>query len=187
MPAISLPEFNWPKFNIGQPRAQKKTESSHEETKFIEPVKSVENIVPRLKPIVKSAASKAGSASTGLRGPFQYAEDTPKHAGSLHGLKRSTQAKWRATQQCFSAKKNTLIESRSLNEITKAKENLHDQTKPAGRTLKTVILDKLPAKGLVQIGDRNVSVYGLMLIFALSLVLLLMSLASPKSRLGGRH
>ena len=189
MPAISLPEFNWPKFNIGQPRAQKKTESSHEETKFIEPVKSVENIVPRLKPIVKSAASKAGSASTGLRGPFQYAEDTPKHAGSLHGLKRSTQAKWRATQQWFSAKKNALIESRSLNEITKAKENLRDQTKPAGRTLKTVIMDKLPAKakGLVQIGDRNVSVYGLMLIFALSLVLLLMSLASPKSRLGGRH
>ena len=180
MPTVNLPEFIWPKFNIGQPRTQNKVE-------LIDPVKSVENIVPRLKPIVKAGPSQAGSASTGLRGPFQYAENTPKHVGSFHGLKRNTQAKWRATQQWFNAKKTALIESRSLNEVTKTKENLGNQTKPASRTLKSVILDKLPAKGLVQIGERNVSIYGLILIFALSLVLLLMSLTSPKSRLGGRH
>ena len=57
MPTVNLPEFIWPKFNIGQPRTQNKVE-------LIDPVKSVENIVPRLKPIVKAGASQAGSAST---------------------------------------------------------------------------------------------------------------------------
>lgn len=66
-------------------------------------------------------------------------------------------------------------------------DRLQDQVKPAGRSIKATIKNKFPGKGLIQLGDRKVSVYGLMLMMAFGIVLFLMSAANPASRLGGRH
>ena len=200
MPKISLPKFNWRKFQFRQPNTEKKAEISPQENlipntkiaelRHVDPIKSAEkivNIIPRLKPIVKPATPQEDSASSGLRRSFQFAEKKQNHVNSGHGFKRNTQTKWMATQQWFKAKRDAFIKSRTLKEVVISTDRLQDQTKPAGGTLESVVLDKLPAKGIVQLGDRSVSVYGLILIIAFSLILLLMSLASPKSRMGGRH
>jgi hypothetical protein len=80
-----------------------------------------------------------------------------------------------------------VTEFKTLEDIARATDRFQDRVKPAGRGMKSTLMDKLPGKGLVQFGDRTFSVYGLILIMAFGLVLLLMSVASPTSRLGGRH
>lgn len=66
-------------------------------------------------------------------------------------------------------------------------DRFQDEVKPAGRSMKAALKGKLPAKGLIALGDKTVSVFGLILMMSFALVLLLMGLASPASRLGGRH
>ena len=177
-PNIDWKNINWPKFKFAQPETEIEAEISDSK---------ISPAVPRLKPVIQTSKPKVKSASLGLRGPFQFTETKPKQIASFHDLMQATQAKWSATQQWFKAKKDALVESQKLNEVVTASDNLQDRTRPAGQTLKSFLMDKLSAKGLVQFGERTVSVYGLILIIAFSLILLLMSLANPKSRLGGRH
>lgn len=66
-------------------------------------------------------------------------------------------------------------------------DRFQDRVKPAGRSLKTSLKSRLPGKGLVYLGDRKVSVYGLLLMMAFAFVLLMLGLSNATSRLGGRH
>jgi len=136
-----------------------------------------------LKPSFKSTSE----TSSGLRGVFQFNVDKPQSLSSFEKFQHSAAVKWAATKHWFKAKTNSLKNARSFDEVGHATDSLQDQVAPAGRSLKATLLNKLPGKGLVQIGDRTVSVYGLILIMAFAFVLLLMSLAKPTSRLGGRH
>ena len=194
IPKVGFPDLNWPSFKSA-PLAPAENDinvlnENSAELRYIEPNEKAEKIaaiIPRLKPIVKIAAPQPKAPSPGLRGPFQYVDKKKTQFGIIHDLKHAMGAKWVVTKQWFETRKDTLIESRSLNEAASATDSLQDSVEPAGRTLKSAILDKLPAKGLVQLGDRTVSLYGLILIITFSLVLLFMSLVSSVSRLGGRH
>jgi len=145
------------------------------------PVKMAE-IAPRLKPV----SSRPVKLSSQLRGKFEF-DSTASRQGSFQDLRRVTKQKWVATKHWLKAKTKGASELKAVETLSTATDRLQDQVKPAGRSMRDTLKDKLPGKGLVQIGDRTVSVFGLMLMLAFGLVLILMSLASPKSRLGGRH
>jgi len=98
---------------------------------------------------------------------------TPRLKPSLTPLKKS--------------KVRDVSDAEVFNEMAQKTDRLQDRMRPAGRSIKTSVSDKIPGKGLIELGDRTISVYGLILIMAFGLVLLLMSLAKPTSRLGGRH
>lgn len=201
MPQVGLPKLKWPSFksdkteipvepivmrreitlpksatpvleNLGQP------ETTH--------VKVV-NVVPRLKPTVSSTEIRSTQAASGLRGPFKFKIEKQTSIGSFNDFRRETKVKWSATKRWVKAKADAASELRTLDDMARATDRLQDRVKPAGRNIKATLSDKLPGKGLIQLGDRTVSAYGLILIMAFGLVLLLMSLASPASRLGGRH
>jgi len=127
------------------------------------------------------------SKPASLRGKFKFHVDTPQSRSTLENFQSSTKVKWSDTKRWFKAKTNGLKNTRTLDKAAKATDNLQNNVSPAGQSLKAILKDKFPGKGLVQLGDRRVSVYGLILIMAFGLVLLLMSLAKPSSRLGGRH
>lgn len=74
-----------------------------------------------------------------------------------------------------------------IDEIEIATDRLQDNVTPYGTSLKTSIKANMPGKSFLQNSDRRYSVYGLLLIMSFATVLLLMSLANPSSRLGGRH
>lgn len=194
MPQVSLPEFKWPSFKSTEKTVEapseileNSVEAAKVKTAELKPVLAkpvkVAEIAPRLKPRFKSSSE----TSARLRGVFKFHVDTPQSYGAIENFQRGTKVKWSATKRWFKAKMDGLKNTRTLNEVAHATDNLQDSVTPSGRSLKAAILNKFPGKGLVQIGDRTVSVYGLILIMAFALVLLLMSLAKPTSRLGGRH
>ena len=145
------------------------------------------DVTPRLKSAVEAGPTQPSTTSLGLRRSYQFDDKSEQPVGSFQDVRRQSKLKWDAAQHWFKAKKEGLVKSRRLDEVAKTTNQLQDEVKPLRRTLKAAIWDKLPGKGVVQIGDRTVSVYGLILIIAFGLVLLLMSLASPSSRLGKRH
>ena len=197
MPQVSFPEVNWPSFKRTKKIKNEKPEAlepnvTRGKAKPVEqkpvkiaPAKSVKvaEIKPRLKPVFKSKSE----TTSGLRGPFQFNVETPQSAGAFERFQRGTKVKWAATKHWFKAKTDSLKNMRTLDNFAQATDSLQDRVSPAGKSLKASLKDKFPGKGLVQFGDRTVSVYGLILIMAFAFVLLLMSLAKPTSRLGGRH
>lgn len=74
-----------------------------------------------------------------------------------------------------------------VDDVEKATNRFQKQVSPAGRSLKSFFGHKMPGKNLAQQGDRAVTAYGLILVMAFVFVLFIMGLASPASRLGGRH
>jgi hypothetical protein len=146
------------------------------------------NITPQLKSVEASVVKPPASTKMGLRGPFKFADFKDRSIkGKIAEFQRETKVKWSATKRWVKAKTSHMSNMRTWDDMARATDRLQDSVQPAGQVAKSTLKDKLPGKGLVQIGDRTVSVYGLMLIMAFGLVLLLMSVASPTSRLGGRH
>jgi len=200
MPQVSLPKWNWPSFKSDKAEApvrplvlRRDVAISKSDAAALEHLRSPDNprkvvdIAPRLKPVAKVLNSEDTAPGTGLRGPFQFTANKQKRQTSFEDVRREAQLKWGATKRWFKSKSQAVSEMRTLEDVARATDRLQDRVKPAGQGLKATFKDKLPGKGLVQLGDRTFSVYGLILIMAFSLVLLLMSLASPTSRLGGRH
>jgi len=187
MPQVGFPDIKWPSFKTETTPAPDTTEilKDVQEPGKAVTVKIVElpEIKPRLKPTLESQPAKTVS----LRGPFQFKAHSPQASSSFKDFKRSATAKWSATKRWVTAKTNALKNMRSFDEAAGATDRLQERVAPTGRSWKTKLQDKFPGSGLVQLGDRKVSVYGLILIMAFMLVLLLMSLAKPTSRLGGRH
>jgi len=205
MPQVGLPDIQWPSFKsikaetsaqaeilpvITQKPASPPTVMTADMRDLGKGENSFKSadIRPRLKPKFK----RPTETSMGLRGPFKFSVENPKRLGSFElgsfqDLRRVTKAKWNDVRTWVKTKANDVSEMRSLKDMARATDQLQDRVQPAGRSMKATLMDKIPGKGLVQLGDRTVSVYGLILIMAFGLVLLLMSLASPASRLGGRH
>lgn len=141
------------------------------------------NVAPRLKP----TSNVVNSGSTGLRGKFEF--ETPRMAdmGTFQDLRRGTKIKWNATKDWFKTKTNAVKEISLLEDVARATDRLQDQVKPASRSMRNSLKQNAPGKGILQLGDRTVSAYGMLLMLAFGLVLFLMSFAGPSSRLGGRH
>ena len=196
MPQVGLPNVKWPSFKFAkteaaiQPVTMKRDVSAPksrsaklENLGQAEKIIKVADITPRLKPTFKRPATSTAS----LRGPFEFSLKKPSRIGSFQDVRRETKEKWSDTKRWIKTKTQKLSDMQTLDNVARATDRLQDRVKPAGRNMKATLKDKLPGKGLVQLGDRMVSVYGLMLMLAFGLVLLLMSLAGPTSRLGGRH
>ena len=203
MPQVGLPNLKWPSFKsaettapahpISKPailpvdikRGNSVPKVKTTEFKKIEQAKEivkVADVTPRLKPTFK----RPEISTAGLRGPFKYSTEKKTGLASFEDIRRGTKSKWFATKRWVKAKTKAVSDNKVMNDVARATDRLQDQVKPAGRSMKTSLKDKMPGKGLVQVGDRTMSVYGLMLMLAFGLVLLLMSLAGPKSRLGRR-
>lgn len=216
MPQVGFPNVKWPSFksaeapvvvepaamtrevsakkvettkirNLGQSEtfAAEKVSTEKITPKKVLPEKIVKvaEITPRLKPTLNRPAETAA----GLRGRFDFSFEKPKRFGSFEDIRRTTKTKWSETKRWVKNKTKSVSNMRALDDMARATDRLQDRVQPAGQSVKSTFRDKLPGKGLVQLGDRTVSIYGLILILAFGLVLLLMSLARPASRLGGRH
>ena len=203
MPQVTWPDVNWPSFKSEEASAPVQPVAARREVsvKKIEPsrmkdlgqtqkmvaektvTEKVADILPRLKPKPKPVV-KAG---TRLRGPIKFSFEKPKRFGSFQDIRRETQAKWSAAKRWAKAKTKRVSDMQTLDGVARAADRLQDKVKPAGQSVKSTFNGKVPGKGLVQFGDRTVSVYGMMLILAFGFILLMMSLARPTSRLGGRH
>lgn len=194
MPQVSLPEFNWPFSNSGDKIAEQSSDIPEETLDASKPKIADFNPAPvrtekltEIKPRLKTVLTGKSDKTTGLRGAFKFNADKAQNAGTFEKIQHGAKVKWTATKRWFKAKTESLKSLRTFDDVAAATDQLQDKVTPAGRGFKASLKNSLPGKGLVQIGDRTVSVYGLILIMAFGLVLLLMSLAKPTSRLGGRH
>ena len=192
IPRVSLPEITWPSFNSDKTVEAKEIEIVEQDvaaatTKPIQAAQSKAKKIAEARPRPKPAFKSKSKTISRLRGTFQFDVDTAHNENIFKNIQRGTKEKWSATKRWFKAKAQVLKNMRTVNDIAYATDDLQDSVSPAGRSLKATLQNKLPGKGLVQIGDRTISVYGLILIMAFGLVLLLMSLSKPTSRLGGRH
>ena len=148
-------------------------------------VKKAEKIItPRLKPTLVDAEVPM---TTGLRGRFDTEAPLVTNIGSFHEVRRKTNLKWGETKRWFKVKTTDIKNADLLKDASKLTDHLQGQVKPTGRSMRSSMAQKMPGKNLIKLGDRTVSAYGLLLILAFGIVLLLMSVAKPQSRLGGRH
>ena len=210
IPRVSLPEFKWPSFNFGSaensavieptpmirevsaPRISQPVSTDYGQAAESIPLRAVK--VPKITPRLKPTLERPVATDAGLRGSFQFDGIKTRRFSSFDEIRRSTKSKWFATKRWakaksddIKAKADELVNMKTLDDVAKATDRLQNRVKPAGSTVRRSLKDKLPGKGLIQLGDRTISAFGMLLILAGALVLLLMSLATPSSRLGGRH
>lgn len=102
-------------------------------------------------------------------------------------LRFDTRVAFSETQDWVKEKTAPLEFGAFMDDLSHKTDEFQDRLAPAGSSLRTSIKSKLPGTSLVQLGDRTVSVYGLILMMAFALVVFLMGLSNPMSRLGGRH
>lgn len=106
---------------------------------------------------------------------------------SISDMRWEAKTKLSETRQWVKDQKIVAGTKELFQHVGTATDRLQDEAKPAGRSLKSFIMSKLPGKNLAHEGDRTYSVYGLLLMMAFGIVIYLMGMASPASRLGGRH
>lgn len=200
VPQVGLPNLKWPSFKsadtdepAAKPVLRREMSPTPAQTAILrdlgapEPSVKTVNVVPRLKPLPETENLRPVSQAAGLRGKFEFPISAKSDFGSFQDIRRETKAKWSATRRWVRQKTQSLTEMKTLEDVARATDRLQDRVKPAGRNMKATLRDKMPGKGLVQLGDRTFSAYGLILMMAFGLVVLLMSLSGPTSRLGGRH
>ncbi|WP_409432561.1 cellulose biosynthesis cyclic di-GMP-binding regulatory protein BcsB [Litorimonas sp. RW-G-Af-16] len=120
-----------------------------------------------------------------LRGPIPL--ETPRTSG-LTKLKTMTVDAWDGGKDWSEA---ALVNTKAwLTDFRLGRkvDDLQDQMRPLGNKIKSAVdIDKAPGMGKVRWADRNLSPAALILLMAFGIMFLLMALASPQSRLGGRH
>jgi len=144
--------------------------------------------------ILLPATSYAGEQSVSVKQTEITLSDTTAQTQtsrlkdiSFRDIRHETKTKFTKTKRWVKAKKIDRNIDNFVDDVEKATNRLQKQVSPAGRSIKSFFGDKIPGKTLVERGDRTVTVYGLILIMAFCFVLLMMGLANPSSRLGGRH
>jgi hypothetical protein len=180
LPSVNLPEINWPRFARPSTAANldvDKVQNEYSQERQI-PAKIIA-AAPRLKPGINPARQNISTAA--LRGPFQFTAPASQPVSIFHKFGETTKAKW-TTVQTLAKKKDSLLQRRALAEITEVKPIREPNIQTPDRTFKTFLADKLPANGLVKLGDRTVSIYGVMLIFIFGWLLLFISFTRPSSR-----
>ena len=203
LPEFNFPEINWPPFNAKSAENSRDTETgimtrkasapsetapavtTYEQAEVSPDVKVAEipNIAPRIKPTTETPTDP----QLGLRGRFQFKAIKEQQFEPVDDFVRGTKSKWFATKRWVKATITDIKNMHTVQNVAAATDHIQNRVQPAGNAVMTSLREKLPGKGFVQIGDRKVSAFGLMLIFAFTFILLLMSFAKPSSRLGGRH
>lgn len=116
---------------------------------------------------------------------------TPKVASVKHmsfdDFRFETRSKLTQTRQWVKEKKRQHNYHGYMNDLERSVDGLQNKAAPLRSAIKSSFKSKTPGLGLVHLGDRTVSMYGMILMMAFAFVLLLMSLSTPSSRLGGRH
>lgn len=209
-PDFSLPNFkkpNWEMPTITQPkwtRPELALPSFQRDTpavKIAETPLASEPAIEEFEPVLVQnqpmTVAKRVAQTEGLRGTFQFeTPDTPRFQASnlelpkmasFSDLRRGTKAKWFEAKRWTQAKIDGLTSLRTLKDVERKTKRFQSDVKPAGNGIKSAIMDRLPGKGMVTFADRTFSVYGLLLMLTFAVVVFLMSMASPSSRLGGRH
>ena len=133
-------------------------------------------------PVAPAAQAQSVKSSHSLATKISSVKDM-----SLVDIRRETKTKMSETRQWV---KDTKVEQNIeflMNDLGQATDKLQDKVAPAGNVLKSFIRKNLPGKKLVEAGDRPVSFYGILLIISFGIVVFLMSISGPTSRLGGRH
>ena len=74
-----------------------------------------------------------------------------------------------------------------VKEMEQATDRLQNKVAPTGRSIKSFASKTMPGKDLLQRGDKTFTVFGLILMMAFGFAFLVMNLANPESRTGGRH
>jgi len=142
------------------------------------------------QPIIAQAGDVAAPAAVTAAetAPSTESRQTSSRAEfSFDAFRHETKAKLSDTRQWM---KDTARQQDIENPIKVLEvkiDRLQDRVKPAGRNLKTSLQNNIPGKSLLAKGDRRFTVFGFLLMAAFGTVVLLMSLSSPVSRLGGRH
>lgn len=180
MPQVSFPTLKWPSFKTAEQTGALESVSLQGElptpkirSRELETLGSVKkmskviDVMPRLKPTSKLPKN----AVVGLRGPFEFSLEKPSRVDSFLQVGQVIKSKWSDSKTWIGTRLTALSNARAA-----------DRVKPASSKARGTIKDILPGKGLVQIGDRTVSIYGLILMMIFGLILLMMSLVSPRSR-----
>jgi hypothetical protein len=182
-PTVSLPAFTRPEFSLPKWTTSKALPPVAESPVIAVPV-------PTAKPV--QTVEYVPTEPLRLRGAFSLADLNNAESASRNAkqtlttryrkVERWTQSTWDSAKSAV-----TSFEFADLKGIGRKVDRLQDNMKPAGDKLRGSFAGDWPGKKILTIGDRTFTVFGLMLFLAFGLVLLLMSVAGPSSRLGGRH
>ena len=200
LPDFKLPELKLPEFDLAEikrPSSDLKSAENapHTDIGRLTPEASLPadttpistSVIPNTPPRVKPVAKTQTGPQSGLRGRFEFEGVTEQRFEPLEDFTRSTESKWIATQRWVMSKTNDIKNMEILQRVAASTDHIQNRVQPAGSSVLTSLKEKIPGKGLVQIGDRKISAFGLMLILVFAFVLLLMSFAKPSSRLGKHH
>ena len=204
IPQVKFPEFKWSKAKPVLPvikpakTSQFALREAPVQTILIEaPDTTYEGVISADTFVSDKPKLKNTKPSNGLRKRFSLETlsfprielpviKTPE-IGSFETLQDGTKSKWVAFKRWTKTKFQSVKSSQSLKnaerKISKFQRSLGSKSNKTGKS----ILDKLPGQGVVKFADKTFSVFGILLILTFLLVVILMSFASPSSRLGGRH
>ena len=142
------------------------------------------------QPLIAHASERAAPAALAVSDPSPSTERTSASrlkASSLEAFRHDAKVKLSKTER-WMKEKTHLADYENPVKILEVKiDRFQDRVKPAGRNMKASLQNHMPGQSLAQAGDRKFTVFGLLLMAAFGTVVLLMSLSSPMSRLGGRH
>jgi len=207
MPNVKMPEWSWPSNPLRRFKAEKRTPVVPATEALILRQAPVQDISIETKRAatatnpqrmnVQETHQDSSKPSEGLRGRFNFeTPDAPDfkmpvfkapQMRSFQDVRRATKTKWLSAQRWSQDKIDSLMTMRSLKEIERRTDRLQNRVKPSGQKARKSLIERLPGKGVVQFADRTYSVFGILLILSFMSVVFLMSMASPSSRLGGRH
>ena len=190
-PQVSLPDFKWPNFKRSAP-VEIRPETALPTLRKA-PIQTISMEAPTRNSSV-SAAQKTQQISSPAkpRDGFKFVKpELPKikapRFSSFHDIRREVKVKWRAVSHWSQKKIDGLMNMRTLKNVERRIDRMQNRVKPSGQKAGQSFLDKLPGQGAVRFADKSYSVFGILLILSFIGVVILMSLASPSSRLGGRH
>ena len=139
-------------------------------------------------------AQPTSSYANGPTSPAAQAQTQPTYMASekkltdmsMSEIRQSSRTKLSGTKQWV--KDQPAVEGFKgfVEDMGQATDNLQDSAAPLGRSIKSSINASLPGQTLAQKADKTFSVFGLLLMLAFGLVVLLMSFSGPMSRIGGR-
>ncbi len=204
LPQVNLPKLKWPKskpvspaLNPAVPSRLALREAPVQTISIEAPDATYDTVIAAETFETNKTKPKQGNSSNGLRKRFSL--ETPSlpqfdlpvvktpEIGSFETLQNGTKSKWTAFKRWTKAKVQNVKSPQSLKtadrKLSKFQRNLGSKTRKTTQSF----LDKIPGKGVVKFADKTYSVFGVLLILTFLIVVIMMSMSSPRSRLGGRH
>ena len=139
------------------------------------------------QPMMSHASEQAASTPQSITAPVHQSKIKRSAEVSFETLRTDAKSKVSDGQQWIKEKKRDYNIGTPIKDLSVKIDRFQDSVKPAGRPMKVWLKQRIPAKGMIEFGDRSMSAAGILLIMAFGIVFFLMSASSPASRLGGRH